>query len=149
MGENVPDSDHISRLCNPSNFDDDGEIDIGAFQLKMKKDGIEPYLSVNWLEYFRIPEREKQIEILREVLSKKLKRVPTNARIVVLNVGDICKRVHDGTDDNHIIEVLHQPEQTPEYNDESHSGIFNLLIDDIIIPDLLRQSILEEYPAKA
>ena len=52
-GDKIPDSDHISRFCRPMQVED-GQIQSPAFMLRPKDEN----LSVNWLEFLNIVNRE-------------------------------------------------------------------------------------------
>lgn len=137
----IPDSDHISRYCKSTSIDR-GRINGAAF---FPRDG-EEYLSVNWLEFFKCPNREEQIGEIRNVLGMKL-NLTSKAKIAVLNVGDLKEYVYSESEDNRKLDVKHNPIfGSPP--DPSHSGIYNLGPDDAIIADLIADIVQEDYPAK-
>ena len=138
-GDKLPASDHIARLCMPKSCAD-GEIQASAFILR--KDELS--LSVNWLEFLKCPTRESEIVAICEVYKKKFNRVPTNAKIAILNIDKTCSHVHDASEDNRILNILHEPEE----KDPSHSGIFGMNQDDPLIAELICEMIQENYPAK-
>ena len=142
-GEPVPDADHISRLCGGSQVKSDGTISGSAFLLR-KRVPIESSLSVNWLEFLKKHDRNVEVNEIRKVLSKKL-TLGSNARIAVLNVGEMRNHVQQNSEDKRVLRALHEPSD----NDPSHSGIYDLKLDDDLIADLIAQTIKESHPAKA
>ena len=86
-GEAIPDSDHVGRYCGARTVDN-GEISAAAFMLR----NTEEYLSVNWLEELKRPDRITQIRELQELYAKKLK-VGATARIAILNIGTFRSKV--------------------------------------------------------
>ena len=137
-GDRIPDQDHIARLCKPQTVAD-GQIQASAFKVK----AVEESLSVNWLEFLNCSSREQEITELRKILARKLE-VKSSAKIAVLNVGTVCKKVLTGSPDRRLIKALHDP----ELEDPSHSGIYDLKEDDELIAELILESVNESYPAK-
>ena len=68
----------------------------------------------------------------------------SKAKIAVLNVGETIDFVFGQSPDKRKIHIIHEPEK----DDPSHSGIFNLLFDDILIAELIAKVIKATYPAK-
>lgn len=139
-GDPVPTQDHISRCCFASKCTEEGQVTGAAFQLR---EGIDKYLSVNWLEYLQQVNRQEEIQEVRRVLNSKL-RLTANAKIAVLNVGDILNHVRTKSPDNRNLSVLHEPIE----DDLSHSGIYGFKYDDPMIGDLIAEVVQETYPAK-
>jgi hypothetical protein len=139
-GQAIPDSDHVGRYCKASTVEN-GEISAAAFMLRE----TEEYLSVNWLEELNRSDRAIQIRDLRSLYATKL-RVGTAARIAVLNVGALRAKVEGESPDSRLLRVLHEPE---EPDDPSHAGIYDVSHDDEIIAELIAQTVLEKYPARA
>jgi len=144
-GDALPDTDHVSRYCGGAQVKPDGTPSGKAFRLRMLRDGPEPYLSVNWLEFLEKADRTGEIEEIRQVLSRKL-RLGSRAKIAVLNVGETVDHVHRNSEDRRVLRVSHEPETNPP--DPSHSGIHNLRLDDELIAELIAQTIKKVYPAK-
>lgn len=138
-GDPLPSSDHITRLCFPKHAPM-GQVQASAFLLR--KD--EPNLSVDWLEILGCRSREKEIIKMREVYNRRLD-VKKNARIAVLNVGEVCDKVRTESPDNREIEILHAPESE---DDISHSEIKNLRQDDVLIAELILETVCETHHAK-
>ncbi len=144
-GNTVPDDNHIARLCLRQHVDN-GQILATGFNLRLS----DVFLSVNWLEYLRCPSRDKEIAEIQKVYSVKLTIKP-DAKIAVLNVGEVREKVLTGSQDRRNLKVLHEPLPDPSHpniNDPSHSGIYNLKQNDRIeIGELIRQAVLKTYPA--
>ena len=140
IGDKIPENHHIARLCKPKTFDENGEITGAAFVL----DQGHKCLSVNWLEFLHCSNRIDEITKLRGIYFSKLNRVPTNAKIAVLNVGEVRRKVLTESSDRRDLAVLHEPEEI----DESHSGIYNLKYNEVEIAELILQTIQEKHLAK-
>lgn len=138
-GDQVPDTDHITRYC-PGGSIEDGKISGIAF--RRRKDEL--YLSVNWIEFLKKENRLAEVAEIRTILSSKLK-ISSNAKIAVLIVGQVRNHVLSNSEDRRSLNVIHEPEIT----DPSHSGIHNLNLEDDLIADLIAQTIQEIYPAKS
>lgn len=138
-GDPLPTVDHISRYCKASTCAEDGRVTGAAFQLRQN----EEYLSVNWLEYSQLRNRQEEIQEIRRILGSKL-TLAQSARIAVMNVGQTISFVHAGSPDGRSLQVLHDPEE----GDPSHSGIYNLPYDDILIAELIAEVVQATYPAK-
>ncbi len=141
-GDAVPDDDHISRLCSGITINPDGTVNGAAFQLRPGRPD-EDHVSVNWLEFLELPNREAEISAIREVLASKL-RLGAKAKLAVLNVGEMRDYVAQESPDNRNLRVLHWPED----NDPSHGGIYDLPTDDNLIADLIAETVREVYPAR-
>jgi len=143
-GDPVPTQNHITRCCFASRCTEDGRVTGAAFQLRE----IDDYLSVNWLEYLQLSNRQDEIQEIRKVLNSKL-TLTANAKIAVLNVGDILNHVSINTPDNRNLRVLHEPiEDEQEVYDPSHSGIYGFRFEDHMIADLMAEVVQETYPAR-
>jgi hypothetical protein len=136
-GDRLPDQDHVSRYCRPKTLQEDGQPSGASFMLRPG----EEFLSVNWLEYFDVPDRRAQITQVRRVLTLTRQ---TTAKIAVLNVGGILDHVHRNSD--RVLAVLHEPEQ----DDPSHSGIhgYGYGHEYDLVADLIAEEVRETYPAK-
>lgn len=134
--DTILDQDHVARHCSPTQAPD-GQIQPAAFMLRPK----EEYLSVNWLEFLN-SSRIEAINELRQLYSRKFKRVGASAKIAVLNVGVICEKVRTETPNNQELKVLHYPallvdDPTLLVDDLSHSGIYNLNENNHLIAELI------------
>jgi len=136
-GDPIPDQDHISRYCSAMHCTENGQVTGTAFQLRQ----IDEYLSVNWLEFFHLADRQEEIREVRKVLSLKL---GAKAKIAVLNVGETTSYVRTKSPDARNLSMLHEPEE----DDPSHSGIYGFQYDDRLIADLIAEMVQETYPAR-
>ena len=136
-GDPIPDQDHISRYCSAMHCTENGQVTGTAFQLRQ----IEECLSVNWLEFFHLADRQEEIREVRKVL--RLKH-GAKAKIAVLNVGETIKYVRTQSPDARNLSMLHEPEE----DDPSHSGIYGFQYDDHLIADLIAEMVQETYPAR-
>ena len=139
-GDKIPENDHISRLCDNKHVHD-GQIQATAFQLRKGEEG----LSINWLELLQCSNREIEINEIRKTLFSKLS-IGKRAKIAVLNVGKTCNHVLLESEDNRNLDVLHDPIDTVEISDPSHSEIYNLKYEDESISELILETVLETYP---
>ena len=138
-GQELPDQDHISRLCTPKTAPH-GIITATAFLLKPEEEG----LSVNWLEFLNCSCREDEIRKIRQIYSRKFRRVSKASRIAVLNIEKMCNTVFEQSQDHRRIVVHHQPEPPI---DLSHSEVFNLREDNLLIAELILRTVQENHPA--
>ena len=138
-GDTIPDQHHVARFCDNKHIDG-GFIQATAFMLRSGEES----LSVNWLEFLNCSCRESEIDELRKTYSRKLK-LGMKAKIAVLTVGEVREKMLRESTDRRNLKVLHDPET----NDPSHSGIYNLRHDDeIIIAELILETVQETYPAR-
>jgi len=138
-GDAIPENHHIARLCKPKTLSEVGKITGAAFVLAQGHKS----LSVNWLECLNCSTRSEEITILQGIYKSKLTRVPTNAKIAVLNVEQVRVKVSTESSDRRDLPILHDPEEM----DYSHSGIYNLRYNEVEIAELILQTIQEEHPA--
>ena len=138
-GDNIPSQDQICRYCKATTITENGQITGTAFQLRQAEES----LSVNWLEFLQLENRDLEVQEIRKVLGSKLK-LGTAAKIAVLNVGKIVNYVCSQSPDQRKLRVLHNPEE----NDPSHSGIYGYHYEDQLVADLIAEVIQEIYPAR-
>ena len=137
--EKIPDQNHIARFCRPMQAPE-GQIQATAFMLR----ACDESLSVNWLEFLNCSSRESEITKIRTIYSETFSSVGARAKIAVLNVGEVRKKVLTESPDGRNLEVLH----APLMNDPSHSGIYNLKQDDELIAELILETVRESYSAR-
>jgi len=137
-GETIPDQNHIARFCRPMQAPE-GQIQATAFMLRE----VDKNLSVNWLEFLNCSSRESEITKIRTIYSETF-TVGARARIAILNVGEVRKKVLTDSPDGRNLEVLHDPLM----NDPSHSGIYNLKQDDELIAELILETVRDSYSAR-
>lgn len=149
LGDAVPADDHISRYCAKRYVDGD-RITGAAFQLRgpTEKRSAETYLSVNWLELLCCDSRGQEIAEIRKVLASKL-TIHKRDRVAVGQVSTVLENVKAGSTDGRELKVLHEPEESPEDGDPSHSGIYGLRFDDeLLYGELIAEMCQESYAAK-
>lgn len=140
-GDILPDSSHITRLCNFAQLRADGWPASTAF---LPRPG-ETFLSVNWLEKLSLSSRGEEVsEVLRVLRTKR--SVGTQAKLALLNVGRSRAAVQAGTLERLLLQYLHEPETQPD--DPSHSGIYNVPLDSITVGELLARSVETLYPTR-
>jgi hypothetical protein len=142
-GDIIPDEDHIARYCKPSKISEDGQIEFGAFMLRKDEKG----LSVDWLEFLKCSSREDEIIEMRKIYPLRL-TVGAKAKIAVLNVGEVCKKVQTESLDKRILKVIHEPLINDPLVIDPHSEIYNLKQDDELIAELILEIVREGYPAR-
>ena len=135
-GDPLPEQDHVSRYCRPTSLGEDGQPNGTALMPR----GDE-CLSVNWLEYFDLPDQEAQIAQVRQVIGIG---VAAKGKFAVLNVGEVIDYVRENDPDNRVLDILHEPEE----NDPSHSGICGYSHDDYLVGDLIAEIVRGTYPAR-
>ena len=132
-GDTVPNDHHVARLCGGSHIREDGTIAPTAF----KPRAGETYLSVNWLELLRLPDRDTEIAEIRRMLGTK-RKIGSTARLAMLNVGQVRDVVRRESTNHIELAVRHETEMEPgRTSDPSHSGIYGVPEDDITIPELI------------
>ena len=82
--EPIPPDHHVSRYCRGGSLLNGEEVTGASFFLRVD----EEYVSVNWLEFLRLGDRDSEIEEVRRVLGTKMD-LGSTAKIAVLNVGDM------------------------------------------------------------
>lgn len=133
-GDPIPETDHVCRYCKPRAVEN-GKPLVAAFELREN----ERDLSVNWVEYFRLTDREQAICEIRKAFRAKGFKIKASGRFAVLNVGEIKSTAKERTETD--LQVL----EWPENNDLSHSAIFfGHSADDLMIPQLLYELVVPE-----
>ncbi len=140
--EPVPPDHHVSRYCRGGSLLN-GEVTGASFFLK----DDEEYLSVNWLEFLGLDNRDGEIEEVRRVLATKL-TLGSTAILAVLNVGDTQDHVRQNSQDDRDLRVLHRPDEPPDKPDPSHSGIFDTKRDEQLIAELIAEIVIDTYAAR-
>ena len=140
----------ISRYCGATTLSQvTGYPTADAYKLSdTDRKHNPPYLSFNWLEYFKGKTEIEQIDEIRIILNKKMRRIGTQARLALLAVEEIHKEFKNAQE-NPNIELQHLPVETPEWNDPSHCGLFiDIDQDEDVIAALLAQVPCKLVPAK-
>ena len=115
----IPDDDHLSRYCKPSTVDD-GLPTASAFELRPGED----HLSVNWIEYFGVPDVAAAMHLVRGAFHDKTYRLRPGGRFAVFRCGAAKIAVGDRTGSPLSIE------QRPLADDPSHAGVSGYGVDD-------------------
>jgi DNA polymerase III delta prime subunit len=142
-GDPIPDEDHVTRFCQRSRISKNGIPQATAFMLRENEIG----LSVNWLEIFALSNRQEEINRIRQVYATYMKKIRPDEKITVLNVGTFKRKVQQETEDNRALMVISDPTNLNDPID-SHCEILNMRPNQEIIAELIRETILEIYPAK-
>lgn len=102
----------------------------------------EDYLSVNWLEFFGMPDRATAVGEMREVFGASFD-LRVSGRFAVLNVGDAVRRVLEST--GYAVRAEHLPTD----DNPSHAGIVGYSHDDAEVARTLAEMVRREdvYPA--
>lgn len=110
-----------------------------AFELRAGED----HLSVNWLEYWGAHVPEGALERVRNAFEAKGYRLGRHGRFAVLNVGDARTAVSEAVGGPARIQHL------PVDDDESHSGIFGYVTDDLAVAVAIKALVIREnvFPA--
>lgn len=132
------DDHHIARYLKFKAIDS-GVINLSGFQLRRDRDEKlkEEELSVNWLEFYstKATPAENIAQVQSLFLNKGNFTPKSSARFVSLNIGDMCKAVHEGMREHHQqvnLIAKHTPvidEHAPANNDPSHSSVYGLPYD--------------------
>ena len=141
QGDEIPDSDHVSRYCKPSSISlSTGRPTGASFRLREN----EAFLSINWLEELNQTSRESEINELRQVFKNKPFQVATTGVFAVINVGRTKSSVVEGAPDSTVLKFIHEPED----DDPSHSGIFGFTHEENLIAELIADSVIETHDAR-
>lgn len=138
-GDVIPDENHVARYCPRIHISSEGDILASAFYLKED----ENTLSVNWLECLGAPNREQEIQRLRETIALTLRK---SAKFAVVNIGNLRKSILEESPDKRNLLLLHEPTE----KDPSHSEISNMNPQYELIAELIIEKVkMEVYPARA
>ena len=107
--------DHVVRYCRPRTVDSQGRITAAAFAFRVRGKR-EEFLSVNWLEYFNAATRAERVQLLRELLCRKL-TLRQRGRLCVLQIGQIRELAGSPATES-VRVVSHCSKEDP-----SHAGI--------------------------
>lgn len=132
-GDAIPDDNHISRYVGKSKIVN-GRISGEAFRLRDDEESI----SVNWLEFFGLQDRNEEIDEVRKAFVNKQRTLGAQAVFAALNVGEVKEYVQQESEDNRELSVLHDPDEPV---DMSHAGIYNFPRNDPSIGDMIAELI--------
>jgi len=94
-GDVVPDSNNIARHFKGSYLQEDGRVSHTAFMLRHDKG--EEYLSVSWLDYWKLGSTEKNLEETRKAFRRKSFDLRRSARFSVVQVGSMRRAVTEAS----------------------------------------------------
>lgn len=134
------DADHVVRYCRPRTIDSQRRVTSAAFVFRTRPNR-EPFLSVNWLEYFEATTRAEQVQFVRELLGKKL-TLSRNGRLGVLQIGRVRALAQNPATDSVRVEP-HRSEGDP-----SHAGIHVASQHEIAAATVLANLVGEVFPAR-
>lgn len=117
-GDVIPESDDIARHVKGSYLQPDGRVSLHAFMLRHDKG--EEYLSISWLDNWKLGSIEKNLEETRKAFRRKSFDLRRSARFAVAQVGAMRRSVAEASQ-GETVTVLHKPEDP---KDLSHSGIY-------------------------
>ena len=146
-GDQLPDSDTVSRYCSPSNYDlTEGEPKIGAFQLTEKEKQEDcPSSSVNRLEHFPHLSVASAVDCVRQEFIDYCYKLRPNGRFIAFGVRDAKDAAL--RKNCHLVFRF-----TPDPPMNSHSSIHNLPVDDIqarVVATAMKRHITILHTAKA
>ena len=140
--EPLPDEHHVVRHCRPSCVGTDDLPTPAAFYLRPD----EPYLSVNWLEYFGLRNTHDAVGKIRESFMAHGFGLGKRAKFASLQIDDIKRTLRQHTQSRP--RFTHQPTE----KNCSHSGIFDWPHGEDILEAILLAALLQPdciFPARA
>ena len=149
IGEEIPLKDSISRYCGKTTLSElNGLPTADAYKLSnTDRENNPPYLSFNWLEYYKSKTHAEQIEEIRTIINNKMRRIGTQAKLVLLVVEQIHKEFENAQEKQ--VKINHLPVETSEWEDPSHCGLFwDIDQDEDVIATLIAQTSSRLEPAK-
>ena len=127
--ELIPEDDHVLRYCTPSKIENGFPLPI-AFKLK----NGEPYLSVNWVEYYKCENILTNVQKIREEFINKNYSLSKNGKFVLFHVSRTKQSIKETTDQSLCFKKIPCPDS------HSHSGIYGYEYNDKVVEDLVRLS---------
>ena len=146
-GDQLPDSDTVSRYCSPSNYDlTEDEPKLGAFQLtEAEKRGNCPSSSVNRLQFFQQQSLASAVDCVRQEFIAYRYKLSKNGRFIAFGVRD----AKDAALRKNLQLVFRYTPDPPMY---SHSSIYNLPVDGNLVREVataMKRQIRILHTAKA
>ena len=150
-GDPVPDEDHILRYVGGKHVDRDEEgnpvVTGGGFIARPRDDNKPSY---NWLEYLdgTLEERAQQVRDAARI------KYGAKAMLAKLNVGRVSQHIHDNTDDDRAVTVIHDPLEAENVHppDPSHALMTNVPDENDPegerVGDLIAQCVCGTFPAR-
>lgn len=136
-GDVLSEIHHVARYCSGTKLSENGNPAPTAFHLRPG----ESYLSVQWLEYFNQQDRVGEVRKAVKALDRYM-QLGATAKLAVMNVGQVCQ--HVATEAEYTIRILHDPTE----GNEAHAGIHDTIQDEMIIAELLAESVAEMHSVK-
>lgn len=141
-GDQLPDPDHVSRLCSRQRLNESGEP-LGSAFLPRENDD---YLSVFWLERTGRTGRDQQLVEIRRRMQRVDLKLRVQSRIAVLQIGRTRAGVQSEIGKE--IRVLHEPVGADGREiDDTHAGIHGITPDDLELAECLARLTEEVVPA--
>ena len=140
-GPEIPETDHVSRLCGAARRDEQGRPLGLAFRLRSG----ESYLSVNWLELTQARSRTDQLANVRVHLQGKGISLGATACLAVLHLGSTFDLVAAEWKGGSRLHAHHEPTLP---SDPSHAGIYGYAPEDRLVAQLIALSVAEIHPAR-
>ncbi len=107
----------------------------------------ESSLSVNWLEYLAVSGRQAEIDELRRVfIEEKRYQLRPSGCFALLNVGETTDYVAAESLDSRRLRFVHEPVEEESCHDPSHSGIHGYAHEDLVIAQLIVDTVTETHP---
>ncbi len=122
-----------ARLAKGTQQHPDGRIDGEAFLLREHDD----FLSVNCIDFHDGDSRDDKIDDLRHLLDTLMENLRKSHLLAIFKVGDAITYVRGKTDDKRELTIKHEWEA----NNHSHCGVHGFEFGEIIIADLLAESV--------
>ena len=118
---------------------DDGQVLASAFLPRP----TDTYLSVNWVEWLKCPDRSSEIIEVRKRYAARFD-LKKKDKIAFLNVGVTCSKIAMESQGQRCLKATHEPES----DDDSHSGFWGYTYNDTMIAELILSTVLDYIPAK-
>jgi hypothetical protein len=137
--ELIVDSHNVVRYLKPRFLirDDFDEDIISIFSQAFELRPNEEFLSVNWLEYFELPNKKDALKLIINDL--KASNLPVGSK-GALAIANISKIKSIGKDRKTKIRVEYRPNNL----NKSHSRVFNIQNEDLEMLDLLSREAFSE-----
>ena len=139
----LPDDDNVVRYCPKGKQTEDRKPAVTAFYLNKEGDDG---LSVNWIEYFRLPALAEALASVRSVMKGKNYTLRKSGLFALINVGGARKAALKNY--NRQLQITHDPK--PHENDYSHSTVVGYRAkNDIQLALVLKEQTNGVYPGLA
>jgi len=143
-GDEIPSTHHVVRYCSSTRLREDGTPAATAFL----PDTSEDYLSVFWLEFSGLEDREARVADIRSRMTKSGIGLKAKGKLAQLLVGKTKKEVAAtfGRD----LSILSKPFVDEAFVDDAHAGIFGISSQDLSIATFIASDLVEAlHPARA